>query len=186
MSEEFSWVKLNGKSFLNLFIIFTLMVSYLLRDDHNWLTLPNLEHQGLWHTGSQLTHPWFGMSGSATQCWWLGSCVSKSTATRLRVSLIELLKHMPVCHWCVTSIRKITICLIFFYWIKDNNLLISWLSRYFSLRSKLLWFFYLLFPTHFPCILFACSYLMLIISCLHFYFLPQTFFSFMCSLTVYV
>ena len=43
----------------------------------------------------------------------------------------------------------------------------------------------LLFPTHFPCILFACSYLMLIISCLHSYFLLQTFFSFMCSLTVY-
>ena len=43
----------------------------------------------------------------------------------------------------------------------------------------------LLFPTHFPCILFACSYLMLIISCLHSYFLLQTFFSFMHSLTVY-
>ena len=43
----------------------------------------------------------------------------------------------------------------------------------------------LLFPTHFPHILFACSYLMLIISCLHSYFLLQTFFSFMHSLTVY-
>ena len=51
--------------------------------------------------------------------------------------------------------------------------------------NQLLQFFYLLFPTHFPHILFACSYLMLIISCLHSYFLLQTFFSFMCSLTVY-
>ena len=40
-------------------------------------------------------------------------------------------------------------------------------------------------PLIFPHILFACSYLMLIISCLHSYFLLQTFFSFMCSLTVY-
>ena len=46
-------------------------------------------------------------------------------------------------------------------------------------------FFYLLFPTHFPHILFACSCLILIISCLHSYSLLQTFFSFMCSLTVY-
>ena len=46
-------------------------------------------------------------------------------------------------------------------------------------------FFYLLFPTHFPSILFACSSLMLIISCLHSYFFLQTFFSFMRSLTVY-
>ena len=46
-------------------------------------------------------------------------------------------------------------------------------------------FFYSLFPTHFPRILFACSYLMLIISCLHSYFLLQTFFYFMHSLTVY-
>ena len=30
------------------------------------LTLPDLEHQGLQHTGSQSTHPRFGMSGSAT------------------------------------------------------------------------------------------------------------------------
>ena len=43
-------------------------------------------------------------------------------------------------------------------------------------KRMVLWFFYLLFPTHFPCILFACSYLMLIISCLHSYFLLQTFF----------
>ena len=34
-----------------------------------------------------------------------------------------------------------------------------------ALIRELLWFFYLLFPTHFPCILFACSYIMLIISC---------------------
>ena len=47
-------------------------------DDHNWHTLPNLEHQGLRHTGSQSTHPWFGTSRSATQCWRLGSCVSKT------------------------------------------------------------------------------------------------------------
>ena len=33
---------------------------------------------------------------------------------------------------------------------------------------------------------YACSYLILIISCLHSYFLLQTFFSFMCSLTVYM
>ena len=50
-----------------------------------------------------------------------------------------------------------------------------------KLSEIVLQFFYLLFPTHFPRILFACSYLMLIIS----YFLLQTFFSFMCSLTVY-
>ena len=42
------------------------------------------------------------------------------------------------------------------------------------IKDIMLWFFYLLFPTHFPHILFACSCLMLIISCLHSYFLPST------------
>ena len=53
-----------------------------------------------------------------------------------------------------------------------------------NLRMTLLRFFYLHFPTHFPHVLFAYSCLMLTISCLHSYFLLQTFFPFMCCLTV--
>ena len=60
----------------------------------------------------------------------------------------------------------------------------SCLPQRMSITSLLLQFFYLLFPTHFLCILFAYSCLMLTISCLHSYFLLQTFFPFMRCLTV--
>ena len=47
---------------------FFLVRSVYLGDDHNRHILPDLERQGLRHTGSQSTHPRFGTSGSATQC----------------------------------------------------------------------------------------------------------------------